>query len=213
MNKIITLLISAVLLGACAQTAPVVKPAAQKTISQEEVLENLTQVRTSNTYTLQPGDLVEIKVFQEDNMSRTVRVDGNSKISFPLVGTISVKDCSLEMAEQRLVNRLKDYIKNPQVSILIKEYGNKTIYVLGQVKKPAAIQLPPEKSSTVLEAITSAGGFTDIANTSKVRVLRMENGKQTSLDVDVSQITKQGDKSLDITLMPGDVIFVPQSMF
>jgi polysaccharide export outer membrane protein len=213
MNRIITLLISAVLLGACAQTAPTVKPTAQKTISQQEVLENLTQVRTSSTYTLQPGDLVEIKVFQEDNMSRTVRVDGNSKISFPLVGTLSVKDCSLEMAEQRLVSRLKDYIKNPQVSILIKEYGNKTIYVLGQVKKPAAIQLPPEKSSTVLEAITSAGGFTDIANTSKVRVLRMENGKQTSLDVDVSQITKQGDKSLDITLMPGDVIFVPQSMF
>lgn len=214
MKRIIILWTSALLSVACAQTAPVVKSTtAQKTISQQEVLQNLAQVRTSNTYTLQPGDLVEIKVFQEDNMSRIVRVDGNSKISFPLVGTISVKDCSLEMAEQRLVNRLKDYIKNPQVSILIKEYGNKTIYVLGQVKKPSAIQLPPEKSSTVLEAITSAGGFTDIANTSKVRVLRMENGKQTSLDVDVSQITKQGDKSLDITLMPGDVIFVPQSMF
>lgn len=214
MKRIIILWTSALLSVACAQTAPVVKSTtAQKTISQQEVLQNLAQVRTSNTYTLQPGDLVEIKVFQEDNMSRIVRVDGNSKISFPLVGTISVKDCSLEMAEQRLVNRLKDYIKNPQVSILIKEYGNKTIYVLGQVKKPAAIQLPPEKSSTVLEAITLAGGFTDIANTSKVRVLRMENGKQTSLDVDVSQITKQGDKSLDITLMPGDVIFVPQSMF
>ena len=66
---------------------------------------------------------------------------------------------------------------------------------------------------TVLEAITSVGGFTDIANTSKVKVLRMENGKQKSLDVDVNAITKQGNKSLDIELMPGDVIFVPQSMF
>lgn len=213
MKRIIVLMIGTALLAACAQTAPAVKTTSQKTVSQQEVLENLAQVRTSETYTLQPGDLVEIKVFQEPDLNRTVRVDGNSKISFPMVGSLSVKDCSLETAEQRLVSKLKTYLKNPQVSILIKEYGNKTIYVLGQVKKPAAIQLPPEKSSTVLEAITSAGGFTDIANTSKVRVLRKENGKQTSLDVDVSQITKQGDKSLDITLMPGDVIFVPQSMF
>ena len=71
----------------------------------------------------------------------------------------------------------------------------------------------PEKSLTVLEAISSVGGFTDIANTSKVRVLRTQNGKQESLDVDVAQITKQGNKLLDIALMPGDVVFVPQSMF
>ena len=213
MKQIILFLIGFSVLAACNTTTPAVKPAVQRQVSQQEVLRNLAEVRTANTYTLQPGDLVEIKVFQEENMSRTVRVDGNGKISFPLVGTLSVKGCSLEMAEKRLVDRLKEYIKNPQVSILIKEYGNKTIYVLGQVKRPAAIQLPPEKSSTVLEAITSAGGFTDIANTSKVRVLRTENGKQTSLDVDVSQITKQGDKSLDIVLVPGDVIFVPQSMF
>ena len=95
----------------------------------------------------------------------------------------------------------------------IKEYGNKTVYVLGQVKKPAAIEIPPEKPLTVLEAVTSVGGFTEIAATGKVRVLRMENGVQRALDVDVTQITKQGNKSLDIALQPGDVVFVPQSMF
>ena len=97
--------------------------------------------------------------------------------------------------------------------MLIKEYGNKTVYVLGQVKKPSAIEIPPEKSLTVLEAVTSVGGFTDIAATGKVRVLRMENGSQKTLDVDVTQITKQGNKSMDIALQPGDVVFVPQSMF
>ena len=88
-----------------------------------------------------------------------------------------------------------------------------TVYVLGQVKKPSSLQIPPEKTLTVLEAITSAGGFSEIANISKVKILRMENGKQKSIDVDVSQITKQGKKSLDISLMSGDVIFVPQSIF
>ena len=97
--------------------------------------------------------------------------------------------------------------------MLIKEYSNKMVYVLGQVKKPSEIAIPPEKTITVLEAITSVGGFTDIANTSKIKVLRMENGKQKSIDVDVNAITKQGKKSLDVELMPGDVVFVPQSMF
>ena len=97
--------------------------------------------------------------------------------------------------------------------MLVKEYGNKTVYVLGQVAKPAAIQIPPEKPLTVLEAITSVGGFTDIANTSQVRFVRVENGKQKTIDVDVTQITKQGNKNMDIPLQPGDVVFVPQSMF
>ncbi|MBR3899521.1 MAG: hypothetical protein IKJ44_04535, partial [Elusimicrobiaceae bacterium] len=82
-----------------------------------------------------------------------------------------------------------------------------------QVAKPAALALPPEKPLTLLEAITSVGGFTDLAAISKVRVLRMENGQQTALDVDVAQITKQGNKALDMVLQAGDIVFVPQSMF
>lgn len=134
-------------------------------------------------------------------------------ITFPLAGNIKVAGLTVAQAEDRLSSALKTYLKNPQVSMLIKEYGNKTVYVLGQVKKPAAIEIPPEKPLTVLEAITSVGGFTEIAATGKVRVLRVENGVQRALDVDVTQITKQGNKSLDIALQPGDVVFVPQSMF
>ena len=146
MKRIIILWTSALLSVACAQTAPVVKSTtAQKTISQQEVLQNLAQVRTSNTYTLQPGDLVEIKVFQEDNMSRIVRVDGNSKISFPLVGTISVKDCSLEMAEQRLVSRLKDYIKSDEQFVAKIQKNSPVSYW-----KPAYDELQTYKKSLPL---------------------------------------------------------------
>ena len=149
----------------------------------------------------------------EDDMLRTLRISGEGSVTFPLVGNVQVAGYTVSEAEDRLAHALKTYLKNPQVSILIKEYGNQTVYVLGQVTKPAAIELPPEKSLTVLEAITSVGGFTDVAATSKVRVLRMENGVQKTLDVDVTQITKQGNKALDILLQPGDVVFVPQSMF
>jgi len=200
-------------IGCTAQKSQPPVSVQSQNLQQEDVLQELKQVRSSQTYKLQPGDLVEIQVFREDNMDRTLRISGNGSITFPLIGAVRIADCSLEEAEERLVERLTKYLKNPQVSMLVKEYGNKTVYVLGQVQKPAAIQIPPEKSLTVLEAITSVGGFTEIANTSKVRVLRMKEGKQTTIDVDVTQITKQGNKLLDIPLMPGDVVFVPQSMF
>ncbi len=179
----------------------------------QDVTSALRQVRASQSYVLQPGDLLDIQVYMEDDMNRVLRLSGNGTLTFPLVGNVKLSGLTLEQAEQRLATRLQEYIRHPQVSMLVKEYGNKTVYVLGQVSKPAAIQIPPEKPLTVLEAITSVGGFTDIANTSKVRVLRVENGKQKTIDVDVTQITKQGNKSMDITLQPGDVIFVPQSMF
>lgn len=209
----ISLLIVCALLGACS-TAPE-RPVVQKAsaLAEQEVWQNVQKIRTSQAYTLQPGDLIEIQVFQEENMQRTLRISSNGSITFPLVGTVQLGGLSLEEAQKKLVQRLTHYLKNPQVSILVTEYGNKTVYVLGQVQHPAAIQIPPEKPLTVLEAITSVGGFTDIANTSKVRILRIQDNQQITMDVDVSQITKQGNKALDIALLPGDVVFVPQSMF
>ncbi len=206
-----TVILTSILVG-CA-SSPILSESAREAISSQEVTNALAQVRSSQSYVLQPGDLVDIQVYMEDNMNRVLRISGNGTVTFPLVGNIRIAGLSLEQAEQELAKRLTSYIKQPQVSMLVKEYGNKTVYVLGQVSKPGSIQIPPEKELTVLEAITSVGGFTDVANTSKVRVLRVEDGKQKSMDVDVSQITKQGNKSLDIALQPGDVVFVPQSLF
>ncbi len=178
-----------------------------------QVFDDISDIQQSGNYVLQAGDLVDIKVFMEPNMDRVLRISSNGTVTYPLVGNIRIGGYSVSDAEIQLAEKLKYYIKNPQVSMLIKEYSNKMVYVLGQVKKPSELSIPPEKTITVLEAITSVGGFTDIANTSKIKVLRMENGKQKSIDVDVNAITKQGKKSLDIELLPGDVVFVPQSMF
>ena len=209
----VVLAVCAVFFTGCASSSASTPKTVQHKMINQDVTSALRQMRSSQTYVLQPGDLVDIQVYMEDNMNRVLRLSGNGTITFPLVGNIKLSGLTLEQAEMRLAGRLRSYIKNPQVSMLVKEYGNKTVYVLGQVSKPSAIQIPPERPLTVLEAITSVGGFTDIANTSKVRVLRVENGKQKTIDVDVSQITKQGNKSMDIPLQPGDVVFVPQSMF
>ncbi len=178
-----------------------------------DIQSEIENLRVSNDYLLQPGDLLEVKVYMEENMDRTLRISAKGTITFPLVGNIRVGGMSVAAAENALSKELKRYIKNPQISMLIKEYGNQTVYILGQVQKPSAVEIPPEKPLTVLEAITSVGGFTDIAAPSKVKVLRMDNGNQKAIDVDITQITKYGNKSLDINLMPGDVVFVPQSIF
>lgn len=203
----------------CASTQKVNISDVNETTASEE-LENIqskvfdiSDVQQSKNYILQSGDLVDIKVFMEPNMDRVLRISSNGTITYPLVGNVKIGGYSVSEAEAQLAEKLKFYIRNPQVSMLIKEYSNKMVYVLGQVKKPSEIAIPPEKTITVLEAVTSVGGFTDIANTSKVKVLRMENGKQKSIDVDVNAIMKQGKKALDIELLPGDVVFVPQSMF
>lgn len=210
--KFVSFLLFLGFLGACAVSAPRADFSTEP--STESFLKgNLAQLKASAEYKLQPGDLLEIQVFMEKEMLRTLRISTNGTITYPLIGNIKLAGLSVSQAEQVLSVSLEEYIKDPQVSLLIKEYGNRNVYVLGQVAKPAALALPPEKPLTLLEAITSVGGFTDLASISKVRVLRMENGKQTALDVDVAQITKQGNKSLDIMLQAGDIVFVPQSMF
>ena len=183
------------------------------TISDQDISKEIANIRNSQDYLLQAGDLVEIKVYKEDDMDRTLRISTNGSITFPLIGNVKIAGLTVGEAEQKLERALHSYLKTPSVSFLIKEYANKTVYVLGQVKKPSSIAIMPEKTMTLLEAITSAGGFTDIAAISRVKILRMENGVQKSIEVDVSQITKEGNKQYDVPLKPADVVFVPQSLF
>ena len=164
-------------------------------------------------YKIQPGDLLEITVFKEADMNRTVRISGNGTITFPLAGNLKLEDLSVPAAESFLAEKLSEFLIKPQVTVLIKEYGNKQIYVLGEVKKPGAIQLPAERRLTVLEAITLSGGFTDLAATDRTKVLRNSDGQNQNIKVEISRITKQGDKSADIYLEPNDTVYVPQSFF
>ena len=210
--KNFTFLAAVIILAAACSGNKKYAPSIQDPI-KEQVLEDIGKMRNSGEYILQPGDLVDIRVYMEDNMNSVLRVASNGMVTLPLIGSRVIGGKTVTQAEGDIAAALKTYFKNPQVSVFIKEYGNKTVYVLGQVKKPSSIEMPPEKHLTLLEAVTSSGGFTDVAAPSRVRVLRMEDGKQKNIDVDVTQITKHGNKALDILLMPGDVVFVPQSMF
>lgn len=214
MKKILYIMFVVLFLSACASTgSKTTNNQASQDLTSQQLSQEIQNIQKSKDYLLHAGDLVEVKVYMEESMDRTLRISTNGTITFPLVGNIKIANLTISQAEKTIENRLKKYIKMPSVSMLIQEYANKTVYVLGQVKKPTSIAIPPEKPLTVLEAITSAGGFTDVASPSRVKVLRMKNGKQESIEVDVSQITKEGNKALDIELEPSDVVFIPQSLF
>lgn len=166
-----------------------------------------------NDYRLSGADLLEITVFGEKDLDRKVRVSQDGSITFPLVGAVRVGGLTTADAENALAKSLAVYVRDPQVSIFIKEYGNKKVFVFGQVAKPGAIELPEETQLTVLGAVSQAQGFTPIAAPDRTRVIRMEGGKSKTFVIVVSDITQHGRKDEDMVLKPNDIVFVPESMF
>ncbi len=187
----------------------------QQDLQEQRLLQSALDRQNQDklNYKIQPGDLLEITVYKETDMNRTARISGDGTITFPLAGVIKLSNLSVPEAESLLAQKLSDYLVRPQVTVLIKEYANKQIYVLGEVKKPGSIEIPAERRLTVLEAITLAGGFTDLAAQDRTKILRGAGAGSQTIQVEISRITKQGDKSADIYLEPNDTVYVPQSFF
>jgi polysaccharide export outer membrane protein len=164
---------------------------------------------SAQEYRLGPDDELQITVFREEDLDRTVQVSPDGNISYPLLGNVQAGGLTITELEKNMAEGFKKYLKNPQVNVLIKEYPKFT--VTGQVEKPGSYPLKGE--TTVLEAIGIAGGFSKYASQNSVKVLRMENGKKKTISVKVGKISKTGDRSKDISLKRGDIIYVPESMF
>lgn len=165
-------------------------------------------------YTVVPMDVLGISVFQEAELTREVKVSQTGSITFPLLGNVSVAGLKVTEVENRLATLLdKDYIKNPQVSVSVKEYSSRRIFVMGEVKNSGPVEIPPEEAMTILQAIARAGGFTTLAATDHVRIRRTINGKQDTIEVNATDLVKNDKESKDVELQPGDVVFVPQRFF
>jgi len=164
---------------------------------------------TAQEYRLGPDDILKVTVYREDDLNRTVRISYDGNMSFPLLGKVKAVDCTVVELEDKLTEGLGKFIKSPQVTIFIEEYG--TITVAGQVAKPGSFHL--KGRLTVIEAISLAGGFTKIASRNDVKIMRDENGDKKAIRIRVADISQQGDTSKDISLRRGDIVFVPESLF
>ncbi len=196
-----------------ADMTPEQRKAAQDKES-EAIASALKQITHSKTdYRISSADLMSVTVYQDLDMNRKVRVNANGTVSLPLIGAVEIGGMTLIEAQAKIEAKLSQFLVSPQVSLFIEEYGNKTVFVMGEVQKPGSYPVPTESRMTALEAISTAGGFTPVAAQDRVRILRNVNGASTTYSIDVKAITQRGEKEKDMVLEPNDVIYVPQSFF
>jgi polysaccharide export outer membrane protein len=158
---------------------------------------------------LAPGDLFDVRVFQEPDLSGTYRIDDAGTIDFPLVGRVDVAGKLPSQIADSLRVRLTAYVHNPQVSVLVKELNSKRIIVYGQVQHPGTF--PYTNEMTIAQAISLAGGFTTMAAREKVRISRMMKDHEVVIQVNLRAIADGRDPNQFIT--PGDEIYVPERLF
>ena len=154
---------------------------------------------------LGPGDVFELRVYREKELTGTHRISPEGDIDVPLIGRVKVDGMTPGEIGGVIASRLRDgYIRDPSVSIYPKEYNSKKIIVLGEVAKPGTF--PFKNNMTVVEAITLAGGFKSSANKNYVVVTRKIEGKERRIEVPVQAIT-EGFAS-NLALNAGDIVFV-----
>lgn len=165
----------------------------------------------SDDYILQPLDLLQIRVFQEPDMDREVRISRESTVMLPLIGLVDLGDLTIRQAEDRVTFLYdRDYLVNPQINITVLEYARRTVNVLGSVANPGEIEFPREEGLSLMEAISRAGGFTRLGDRRKVRLTRREStGDVINFVVNTDDII-EGDSAEKWPLQTGDLIFVPE---
>ena len=198
-------------------SAPAVQVSSATAVTAKEtaaIAAAMQQVARAKTdYRLAPADLISVTIYQDKDMDRKVRVNTDGSISLPLIGSVTIGGMTLAEAQSSIEGKLSRYLVSPQVSLFIEDYGNKTIFVMGEVQKPGSYPIPTESRMTLLEAISTAGGFTPIAAQDRARVLRYVNGANVTYTVNTKEITQQGQKDKDMVLEPNDIVYVPQSFF
>ncbi|MBA3849254.1 MAG: sugar transporter [Opitutus sp.] len=165
-------------------------------------------------YILQPLDLLRIVVFQEPDLERQVRISQEHTVNLPLIGSVDLRNKSVRQAEEVIRARYDaDYLKNPQITITVLEYTQRTVQVLGAVNQPGAIAFTPEKQMDLVEAIARAGGHARIADLKNVRLTRIgPDGRSQTSTINVDELMK-GASSEKRLLQKGDIIFVPERIF
>ena len=162
---------------------------------------------TESGYKIGAQDVLRIDVWKEDQLTRTVPVRPDGQVTLPLLEDIQAAGFTpMELAAQ-ISEKLKKFVNNPQVTVSVAEINSRRVYVTGEVARSGALPMLP--NMTVLQALSSSGGFTQFAKTKKIYVLRVEGGKQAKLPFNYNDVVKGKNSQQNALLKPGDTIVVP----
>lgn len=171
--------------------------------------ESWSQAYVAGDYKIGPEDVVEVIVWRNADLSKTVPVRPDGKISLPLVGDVPALGLTAAQLTKEIAARLADFKESPNVSVVVQQVNSYSVYVMGEVAKPGRYQL--KTYTTVLQAISTAGGFTPYASKNKMFVLRKAPGMgaETRINASYEDIVSGADSSKNIVLVPGDTVVVP----
>ena len=158
-------------------------------------------------YKIGPQDVLQINVWKEPELSRVTPVRPDGKISLPLLNDVQAAGLTAMQLAGVINVGLRKYITNPQVTVSVAEINSRRVYVTGEVTRPGAFPLLP--GMTVLQALSTSGGFTQFAKVKSIYVLRTENGKQVKHPFNYKQAVSGKKPEENIVLEPGDLIVVP----
>ena len=167
-----------------------------------------SQERVTTDYRIGPKDLLNISVFGLDELSKTVRVSEEGKITFPPLGGVEVEGLTKVELEKKLSQLLEEkYLQNPQVTVFIMEYQSKRVSVLGAISNPGPYELLGRQ--TLLQIISQAGGITNEAGNEIIVIRQHDDGASTSLKISIDDLILKGDARLNIPLQLIDFINMP----
>lgn len=180
---------------------------AQQTKDGITTAEKPKAVADATTYVICPNDVLSITVWKEPSLSSaTLPVRPDGMISMPLLNDVHAAGFTPMKLADTIQTKLKEFIRNPQVSIVMTEVNSQRVYLLGEVAKPGPV--PLISGLTVLQAISTAGGLSQFANSKKIYVLRNEAGEQRKIAFNYKQALK-GESNQNVSLRAGDTIVVP----
>ena len=207
-----------VLIGslAWAQDAPAPSPASDQTASDKTTSDKATSDKpgagasaspvAGPEYVIGPEDVLHVAVWREADLTATLPVRPDGKISLPLLDDVQAAGLTPKQLAESVTEKLKKYIADPRVTVVVTSINSKRIFLVGEVMHPGATAMLP--NMTVLQALSSAG-LSQFANTKRIYVLRTENGKQQKLPVNYRKLVKGEEIEQNYLLQPGDTIVVP----
>ena len=164
-------------------------------------------VSDSPAYVIQPNDILEIVVWGEPEISRSVLVRPDGRISLPLVQDLQASELTPVQLKEQMENRLQEYVDSPNVTVIVEAIQSYKVYVIGKIQTPGGIVV--EKPITVLQALSLAGGFQEYADQSEIHIVRTSGDQHRVFKFNYKDVIKGKKAEENIVLRSGDVVVVP----
>ena len=164
-----------------------------------------------SNYVLKVSDVIELDVYQERDLNKSVRIEGDGTVSLALVGRVKLAGMTVGEGKSLITDLYnRDYLVDPQISLLVVSFSPKVLHILGSVRSPGVVNIPPDRDLTLTEALSMVGGVTRMGNPRAIKIKRVDqDGRTRQMEVNFSKVVQDPDVT-DLVLNEGDTIWVPE---